>query len=116
MTKEKLREGFQKGFDLMTLLPLVPNQEYLIYKADQFRNDDEIIYIPDIRLNYIDAEIPPIDKDIQHIINLCYTGAEFVNLCEGDEDLAYRVFCCCNWQHPLTAFLEIYDEDKQDKD
>lgn len=116
MTKEKLREGFQKGFALMTLLPLVHDKEYLIYKADQFRNDDEIIYIPDIRLNYIDAEISPIDKDIQHILNLCYTGAELVKLCKGDEDLAYRVFCCCNWQHPLTAFLEIYDEDKQDKD
>lgn len=115
MTKNELLGGFCHGFSLQQLLPAIPGQDCQIFKAERFRTDDEIIYIPDIELNNITFETVPVDEDVQYTLDRCYSGADFVELCEGDEALAYRLFCYCDWQHPISALDEVYYEDEADK-
>ena len=116
MTKKELRECFRKRLTLELALPPTDGQECLIFKAEQFRTDDEIIYIPDMFLNNITLTTVPIDEDVDYTLDRCYTGADFVELCEGDEALAYRLFCYCDWQHPSSAFPEVDYEDDEDKE
>ena len=97
-------------------MPPTQGQECLIYKAEQFRTDDTIIYIPDMTLNNITVFSVPVDEDVDYTLNRCYTGADFVELCEGDEALAYRLFCYCDWQHPSSAFPEVDYDDDEDKE
>ena len=115
MTKDELRECFHQGHTLEWALPLVNGQDCLIYKAEQFRTDDTIIYIPDMTLNNITVFSVPVDEDVDYTLDRCYTGADFVKLCEGDEALAYRLFCYCDWQHPSSAFPEVDYDDEEDK-
>ena len=116
MTKEELCESFHQGFALADLLTLVPGQDCMMFKAYAFRTDDEVIYIPDMCLNEITAYRTPLPEEYGHIIGNCYSGADFVDLCDGDEALAYRLWCYCDWQHPSSALPEceyIDDDDKK---
>ncbi len=115
MTKAELLEAFHQGFALDDLLTLVPGQDCMMFKAEAFRTDDEVIYIPDMCLNEIVAYRPPRLDEYDNIIDNCYTGADFVDECGGDEALAYRLFCYCNWQHPSSALPEVEYEDEEDK-
>ena len=115
MTKADLEAGFRHGHWLDELLKLSEGQDCLIYKANHFRTNDVIIYIPDITLNEITAFTVPKPEEVQHIIGNCYSGKDFVNLCDGDEALAYRLWCYCDWQHPSSAFPECDYEDEEDK-
>lgn len=115
MTKEELREAFHQGFALADLLTLVPGQDCMMYKAEAFRTDDKVIYIPDMCLNEITAYRAPHPEEVDHIIGHCYTGQDFIAQCEGDEALAYRLFCYCDWQHPSSALPEVDYDDEEDK-
>lgn len=115
MTKEELREAFHQGFALADLLTLVPGQDCMMFKAEAFRTDDEVIYIPDMCLNEITAYRAPHPEEYDHIIGHCYTGQDFIDQCEGDEALAYRLFCYCDWQHPSSAIAEVEYDDEEDK-
>lgn len=114
MKKEELREVFHQGFALADVLTLVPGQDCMMFKADEFRTDNEIIYIPDMCLNEITAYRTPNPEEYDHIISNCYTGQDFIDEADGDEDLAYRLFCYCNWQHPSSALHEVDYEDEEE--
>lgn len=107
MTKEELREGFHQGFALADMLELVPGQDCMMFKAENFRIDDEVVYIPDMCLNNITAYRPPECEDVQYTLDRCYTGRDFVELCNGNRELALRLFKRCDWQHPSTELLEM---------
>ena len=133
MTKEDLRKAFHQGFALADVLDLVPGQDCMIFKAEKFSADDQVIYIPDIDLNEIpysvdlsednslrDAsngkwESMTANEQIDLVLSYCYTGDDFVDLCEDDEALAYRLFCYCDWQHPSSALPECEYDDEEDK-
>lgn len=133
MTKAELREGLLKGIHLSVLLPLTDGQECMIFKAEQFTTDDQVIYIPDISLNEIpdslDLSVDNSMRDaskgkwgsmtaseqIDLILSYCYTGADFVSLFDGDEALAYMLFLYCDWQHPSSAMEEVDYENEDDK-
>ena len=133
MTKSEFRMKLLEGHPLTALVMLGPGQDCTIFKADKFSTDDEVIYIPDIELNDIPVNID-LSKDnsmsdssngawpvmqgweqVKVVLSCCYTGADFVELCEGDEALAYRLFCYCDWQHPSSAFPEVDYDDEEDK-
>ncbi len=107
MTKEELKEGFHQGFSLDDMLTLIPGQDCMIFKADKFRTDDEVIYIPDMCLNEITAYRTPDPEEYDYILSNCYTGRDFIDEAGGNEALAYRLFCYCDWQHPSSAINEV---------
>jgi len=115
MTKAELLEGLRKGSALEELLPLSPGQDCTIYKAEQFSTGDEVIYIPDMELNNITTGKSPYEEDAAYTVNRCYSGEDFVTLCNGDEALAYRIWCYCDWQHPSSALPECEYDDEEDK-
>lgn len=66
-----------------------------------FTDDETIVYTPE---NWDDDEKEG------------YTAKDILELCEGDEALAYRVFAQCEWQHPETILseIEIMDGDEDE--
>ena len=132
MTTSELEKGLLSGKTLSDLLPFRDGQECTIYKADTFRPDDTILYIPDISLNEIPTDLAlNIDnsmsdasngdwssmtaaEQIRTVLSYCYTGEMFVEMCEGDEALAWRLFCYVDWQHPGSAMDEVTYDDQDD--
>ena len=118
MTKEELqRRIVEEERMLEAILPLSDGQECLIYKAQEFSVGDEIIYIPDVWENNLDILNGHDDDDgisyAQRVVENCYTGKDFVELCDGDVELAERLFHYCDWQHPSSALPEVDDEDER---
>lgn len=101
----------------------------MIYKAEDFVPGDEVIYIPDLDLNEIPTEVKlntdnsmfeqkagwgpmSAEEQIRVVLSYCYTGQDFVDECGGNEELAKRLFWCCDWQNPGSAYPEICDEEE----
>ena len=55
------------------------------------------------------------DEEIEEVISHCFTGADFVDECAQNEELAERLFYYCDWQHPSAALPEVED-DEEDSD
>lgn len=113
MTKETLRINLEAGRIMDELFHYSAGQECSIYKAATFTVGDEVIYIPDISLNSIPMDRPLKNgEEIEEVLALCYTGDDFVQECTGDVELAERLFCYCDWQHPSSALPEVdHNED-----
>lgn len=110
MTKAVLRLNLASGKTMDELFHYTAGQECLIYKAAAFTAGDEIIYIPDIVFNDIPMDRPPAsEEELEEVLSQCYTGNDFLSECEGDVDLARRLFSYCDWQHPSSALPEIDD-------
>ena len=112
MKKAELRNRLMGGEKLVDILPLIAGQDCEIYKAPRFRADDEIIYIPDVSLNEL-----PVDKDLScdiegifDVLGRCYTGDDFIEECDGNVELAERLFWYCDWQSPSSALPELEED------
>lgn len=132
MTKTELRDLLRQGWTLDKLFKWTEGQECTIYKADEFALGDEVIYIPDLDLNEIPNDVElnidnsmnednpgwpnmTSEEQIRVVLSYCYTGQDFVDECNGDEALAYRLFWYCDWQNPGSAFPEVDYDDDEDK-
>ena len=113
MTKNEIRELLQNGMTLDENLTFRDGQECTIYKADAFATGNQIIYIPDLDLNEIVTYRPLSEEEIEDFISCCYTGDDFVEICDGKRSVAERVFWFCDWQHPSTAYEEDDWEDDE---
>lgn len=118
MTKDELKAGLVAGKTLCDMMEFCSGQECKIFKAGKFFLGDEIIYIPDLRLNEIPVNKPVLDSlEQDEILLSCYTGDDFVAVCEGDEEKARRLFAYCDWQHPTSAYDEgAVDDDEDDEE
>ena len=132
MKISELEKALLSGKALSDVLPFRDGQDCTIYKADIFRPDDTILYIPDISLNEIPTELAlntdnslseasngkwgcmTAEEQIRVVLSYCYTGEMFVEICEGDEALAWRLFCYVDWQHPTSALDEVNYDDQDD--
>jgi len=110
MTKLELKNRLRKGEKMENLFSFIPGQDCEIFKADEFHPGEEIIYIPDI---YLNAIIMPCEDedDMERIVECCYTGDEFIELCGGDIQKAMDLFAFCDWQHPSSARVDMEDEE-----
>lgn len=115
MTKERLRTRLEAGEIMDSIFHYTAGQECTIYKAAAFTVGDEIIYIPDINLNNLPMDRPlESSEEIEDVLSLCYTGADFITECMGDVKLARRLFNYCDWQHPSSALPEVdYSEEDE---
>ena len=117
MTKKELEDKILLGTPLDECFKFTEGQDCEIFKADHFEPTDEILYIPDLSLNelygfviyYNPIEAPEV---AERFIHCCYSGKDFVDLCNGDVMKAKRLFDYCDWQHPSSALPEI-DEDEE---
>jgi len=117
MTKNELRLLLKAGATLVELLEFRPGQECEIFKANSFYLGDEIIYIPDIYLNEIPIDRPITDpEELEDVISHCYTGDDFVDECNGDVEMAERLFWYCDWQNPSAAHGDGVIDEKIDYD
>lgn len=115
MKKTDLKAALRSGAKLNDLLSFGPGQDCEIFKADKFCEDDEVIYVPDVSLNEIPLNRPITDQnELDEVIGYCYTGRDFVEECNGDRELAERLFWYCDWQHPSSAADEIQDEEDEE--
>ena len=106
MTKEELRAALQRGAMMANLFDFAPGQGCEIYKAEAFEAGGRIIYIPDIWLNEIPAHCLKYDDEIQSVLDCCYTGDDFIRMCEkryGDGSKAAELFAYVDWQHPSST-------------
>ena len=114
MTKSELRKELESGKCLADIFNFIWGQDCLICKADEFEVSDNIIYIPDIFLNEIDIEHTLDEDDIKNVLHHCCTGKDFLDECNGHENLARNLFNYVDWQHPdIHDFLEGYDDEEQ---
>ena len=125
MKVSEVKERIYKGECLSDIFEFTDGQECEIYKGD-WNPGDEVIYIPDIDLNEICINRPLVkilDKEeIEDVLSCLYTGEDFMNLADGNEELAKRLFYYCDWQHPSSALDEItadeqyWEDEEEEKD
>ena len=97
ITKQTLRELLSKGTTLESIFEFKEGQNCLIFKAEKFKDTEDIIYIPDITLNEIEVT-RPLDA-------------------EGIDQLAEALFDFDDWQNPcLQDILDGYDEEEFQED
>lgn len=120
MTREQLKERLYNGECLNDIFEFIPGQECFIYKAKEWNPGDEVIYIPDLELNNIriyDSLVNSfIVNEINEVLSNCYTGRDFMELCDNNEELAKDLFYYVDWQHPSSAvdeFMEDYENQKE---
>lgn len=115
MTKVELRAALEKGSTLCDLFEVVSGEECEIVKHDRFEASDDIIYIPDLRLNDIPITRPMTQKEIQETLYSCYTGNDFLYMCGSSGPSAKALFDACTWQHP-SSLLEGIDGEEEEEE
>lgn len=114
MTKKEVRERICERGCLSDMFEFTDGQDCIIYKGD-WNPGDEVIYIPDIDLNEIciNRQLIKIldEEEINDVLSCLYTGKDFMELSDGDEELAKRLFYYVDWQHPSSAVDELMIPD-----
>lgn len=112
MNKYQLRGQLQVGQPLIALFDFTEGQDCMIYKSN-FNISNEIIYIPDLGLNEIETDRALTDDEIDQVINNCYSGYDFIDICNSHENVAKVLFDFVDWQHPRTENLtEGYSDEE----
>lgn len=123
MTKAEAKERIYKGECLSDMFEFTDGQDCMIYKGT-WNQGDEVIYIPDIDLNEICINRPLVnildEEEINDALSCLYTGKDFMELADDNEELAKRLFHYVDWQHPSSALEEsivdeIFLEDEEDE-
>ena len=114
MTKKEICEQMLQGKTLQqTVGDFIWGQDCLIFKAEKFSATDDVIYIPDVGLNEIPIDSTLSANEVQEISSEFFTGMDFIEECQGNIQMAERLFWYCDWQHPSSALPEIiYDEEE----
>ena len=112
MTKAEVKEGIYNGKCLSDMFEFRDGQECTIYKGE-WNPGDEVIYIPDIDLNEICINRPLTFiltvEEIKDVLNCLYTGKDFMELANGNEEIAKELFNYVDWQHPSSALDEVVE-------
>lgn len=118
MTKAEVKERIYNGKCLSDMFEFRDGQECTIYKGE-WNPGDEVIYIPDIDLNEICINRPLTFiltvKEIKYVLNCLYTGKDFMELANGNEEIAKELFNYVDWQHPSSAigYISYNDLEKE---
>ena len=124
MTKAEAKERIYKGECLSDMFEFTDGQDCIIYKGT-WNQGDEVIYIPDIDLNEICINRPLVkildEEEINDALSCLYTGKDFMELADNNEELAKRLFGYVDWQHPSSALEEsivdeIFSEEENEKE
>lgn len=110
MTKKELKEKLNQGFCLSDILPETHGEDCMVYKGE-WQISDQVIYIPDYTLNGIIPSRKMLPGEIQNLVENCYTGRDFLDICKGYTKIAKALFAICKWQHPnIQDLLDSIEE------
>lgn len=110
LTKEDLRDQLLLGRTLGELLPVRDGQECEIVKVERYMPGEAVIYMPDLWMRNIPVNDPITDLEmLDEVIDLCYTGDDFLVECNDDPVKAERLFNYVDWQSPSSAVDELDD-------
>lgn len=119
MTVNEVRERIIKGECLSDMFEFTDGQDCMIYKGE-WNPGDDVIYIPDIDLNEICINRPLVqildEIEIGDVLYCLYTGKDFMELADGNEEIAKELFRYVDWQHPASAINEVLDDEYEDSD
>ena len=110
MTKKELKEKLNHGFCLSDILSETHGEDCMVYKGE-WQISDQIIYIPDYTLNGIIPSRKMLPGEIQNLVENCYTGRDFLDICKGYTKIAKALFAICKWQYPnIQDLLDSIEE------
>lgn len=113
LSKTELEVYLRKDYTLAELIPDISKGEDCVLFKDSWEKSDRIIYIPDYSLNGIIPNRILNAKEIDKTVHSCYTGNDFLRICNGHEHIAQALFSICNWQHPnIQDLLDGFDEEE----
>lgn len=111
--KTELERYLREDYTLAELIPDTSKGEDCVIFKDSWEKSDRIIYIPDYSLNGIIPNRILNAKEIDKTVHSCYTGNDFLRICNGHEHIAQALFSICNWQHPnIQDLLDGFDEEE----
>jgi hypothetical protein len=111
MTKLEAQKLLEQGKRVSEIFPLTPGQDCMIYKGE-WLNSPDIIYIPDIDLNELDAYYLSAEDKVGNM----YTAQDFINEAYGNVKAAEGLFNFCDWQHPNIQDLIDITTDEEAKE
>ena len=103
MTFREVEEALKSGKELSDLFEFTGGQDCMIYKADQFVDGDEVIYISDLGLVVGDGP--------DSMMDAVWTGLDFLDAAGGNRELAEKIFCLVDWQSPYTEADQLEREE-----
>ena len=108
MKKHELIAALRAGKTIDSMFPLTDGQECMIFKAGEFSDTDEVVYIPDLSICgiYVDEPVP---MDRLEDVSV-YTGKDFLAECNGNYRLAKDLFEYVDWQAPAAALHCDYQQ------
>lgn len=104
LTKEDLKARLMTRESLSNIYQFTPGQECEIVKASKWIPGDLVIYIPDASVQDIPINRPIHDDGLEDVLSHCYTGNDFVEICEGDVEKAKKLSSYVDWQTPSAAY------------
>ena len=118
MTKNAIKKALEEGAMLEEILEFSAGQECDIFKSEFNPSmPDEVCYIPDNYLNEIKSWKRNLtDEEIEETLSYCYTVQDIIDACEGNVEMAERVFDFIDWQHPSTAYDELSMDDEEEEE
>ena len=98
-TREYVKVGSFKPADEMNEKGAVIERDF--YRQGNIFKDEEA---------YLDKEHPDKVCYIPELSDSLYTRQDFLDMCNGQEDIADRIFEAVDWQHPETYLEEQWAE------
>lgn len=113
MTKYELKKELIKGTPIGEIFELKEEAESYIYKAERFRPSCDVIYVMINKDSKIKPDVPLDGNTVKDfLIENCYNGFNFIDICKGHEKLADVLFCNTEKQSPrLQDILKKYDDN-----
>lgn len=99
-TREYVKVGSFKPADEMNEKGAVIERDF--YRQGNIFKDEEA---------YLDKEHPDKVCYIPELSDSLYTRQDFLDMCNGQEDIADRIFEAADWQHPETYLEEQWAEE-----
>ena len=99
-TREYVKVGSFKPADEMNEKGAVIERDF--YRQGNIFKDEEA---------YLDKEHPDKVCYIPELSDSLYTRQDFLDMCNGQEDIADRIFEAVDWQHPETYLEEQWAEE-----
>lgn len=112
MKKQEVKARLMNGEGLREIFPVLPyTKEYgEIVKAARFVAGDEVIYIPSLGWNPINY-FAENEEDAEDILCDCYTGDNYIELCNGNITLAKLLFSITNDRNPYEEYEYYFEND-----